>query len=260
MNDHTAFIEAIRANPADAPLRLVYADWLEERGDPRGEFLRLQSVLNELLSTGQDSANRRARSLQARLRDLRWAIDADWLAVIEPHWWEGEMDGVNWNTIEHAYGPAEDVPAALRAIAWGDEAEALGAFGELPNNLNHQGSIYPATGPAVPYVIEALRVTRAGPGVRAGLLNLLAGIASGASEATSTSDGGEEDEAGAISFCDVLAGVWRGGDLYLRLLSTDPDADVACTPLMSWAYWLDSGRTSRQPGSIAASTRWPLRY
>src|SRR5947209_1506964 len=36
-----AFLEAIEANPDDDTLRLIYADWLEEQGDPLGEFIRL---------------------------------------------------------------------------------------------------------------------------------------------------------------------------------------------------------------------------
>jgi uncharacterized protein (TIGR02996 family) len=40
-----AFIEAIRAAPDDAALKLVYADWLEERGDERAEYLRVQVTL-----------------------------------------------------------------------------------------------------------------------------------------------------------------------------------------------------------------------
>lgn len=35
------FLAAIIARPDDLP-RLVYADWLEERGDPRAEFIRVQ--------------------------------------------------------------------------------------------------------------------------------------------------------------------------------------------------------------------------
>jgi uncharacterized protein (TIGR02996 family) len=40
------FIDAIRANPNDLTLWLVYADWLEERGDPRAEQIRneVQSI------------------------------------------------------------------------------------------------------------------------------------------------------------------------------------------------------------------------
>jgi uncharacterized protein (TIGR02996 family) len=35
------FLRAILAEPEDSASRLVYADWLEERGDPRAEVLRL---------------------------------------------------------------------------------------------------------------------------------------------------------------------------------------------------------------------------
>src|SRR4051794_32448909 len=34
MNEETAFIRGLIADPGDRALRLVYADWLEERGDP----------------------------------------------------------------------------------------------------------------------------------------------------------------------------------------------------------------------------------
>ncbi len=37
-----AFHEAIRQSPRDDVPRLVYADWLDEQGDPRGEFIRIQ--------------------------------------------------------------------------------------------------------------------------------------------------------------------------------------------------------------------------
>ena len=40
-----AFIRAICAAPNDAALNLVYADWLEERGDERAECLRVQATL-----------------------------------------------------------------------------------------------------------------------------------------------------------------------------------------------------------------------
>src|SRR5688500_10922713 len=37
-----SFLARIAADPFDDDLRLVYADWLEEQGDPRGELVRLQ--------------------------------------------------------------------------------------------------------------------------------------------------------------------------------------------------------------------------
>ena len=45
MTHNEASLQAIIENPDDDAPRLVYADWLEERGDPRGEFIRVQCDL-----------------------------------------------------------------------------------------------------------------------------------------------------------------------------------------------------------------------
>jgi type IV pilus assembly protein PilB len=42
MTNDDSFLAAIIENPDDDTLRLVYADYLEDRGDPRSEFIRLQ--------------------------------------------------------------------------------------------------------------------------------------------------------------------------------------------------------------------------
>jgi uncharacterized protein (TIGR02996 family) len=47
MDNDEAFLRVIADNPADDTSRLVYADWLEERGDPRGDFLRIQRAFTE---------------------------------------------------------------------------------------------------------------------------------------------------------------------------------------------------------------------
>jgi uncharacterized protein (TIGR02996 family) len=39
------FLDAIAKAPDDEDARAVYADWLDERGDPRGEYLRLEAQL-----------------------------------------------------------------------------------------------------------------------------------------------------------------------------------------------------------------------
>ena len=38
MTPDEAFMQAIIESPDDDSLRLIYADYLDERGDPRGEF------------------------------------------------------------------------------------------------------------------------------------------------------------------------------------------------------------------------------
>jgi uncharacterized protein (TIGR02996 family) len=48
MRDEAAFLRTIAAAPADDAPRLVYADWLDDRGDPRGTFVRVQCALATL--------------------------------------------------------------------------------------------------------------------------------------------------------------------------------------------------------------------
>jgi uncharacterized protein (TIGR02996 family) len=47
MNDESAFLQFIMENPLDWDARLIFADWLEERRDPRSELLRLQHILTQ---------------------------------------------------------------------------------------------------------------------------------------------------------------------------------------------------------------------
>jgi carbon storage regulator len=46
--EENAFVQAVVEEPADEGLRLIFADWLEERGDPLGEFLRVRCRLARL--------------------------------------------------------------------------------------------------------------------------------------------------------------------------------------------------------------------
>jgi uncharacterized protein (TIGR02996 family) len=43
-----AFLEAIKESPGDDMPRLILADWLEEQGDPRGEYVRSQVLCHRL--------------------------------------------------------------------------------------------------------------------------------------------------------------------------------------------------------------------
>ena len=64
MKDEGAFHSAMLADPADVLLRLAFADWLEEQGDPRAELVRLTHTLTQSV----DVPGR--PELEARLRDL----------------------------------------------------------------------------------------------------------------------------------------------------------------------------------------------
>jgi uncharacterized protein (TIGR02996 family) len=61
-----AFLRAILENPdSDAP-RLIYADWLDEQGDTRGEFIRLQCRLAQLAPRDLLRATAAARAVTIR--------------------------------------------------------------------------------------------------------------------------------------------------------------------------------------------------
>jgi uncharacterized protein (TIGR02996 family) len=76
MGNELAFLQGIVANPADETLRLVFADWLEEQGDWRAEFLRLDATLRRAASGPTDAAG------WARWRELRSQLSPSWLAVL----------------------------------------------------------------------------------------------------------------------------------------------------------------------------------
>jgi uncharacterized protein (TIGR02996 family) len=44
-SQQAAFLAAIHDDPENDGTRLVFADWLEEHGDPRAEFIRVQCAL-----------------------------------------------------------------------------------------------------------------------------------------------------------------------------------------------------------------------
>ncbi|MHA1274122.1 MAG: hypothetical protein ACTSQP_01375 [Promethearchaeota archaeon] len=67
-----------------------------------------------------------------------------------------KLDEINWAEYEHAYGSAIDVPQCIRDLASQDKNVREKALHRLYGNIYHQGSIYPATLPAIPFFFELL--------------------------------------------------------------------------------------------------------
>jgi uncharacterized protein (TIGR02996 family) len=74
MSMHDAFLHDILAHPDDDAPRLIYADWLDEHGDPRGEFIRVQCALAQL---SDEDPHR--WPLQQREQELLREHEAKWL-------------------------------------------------------------------------------------------------------------------------------------------------------------------------------------
>src|SRR6476619_528897 len=69
MSEDEAFIRAIVDSPGDDLPRLVYADWLDDRDDPRGAYLRAE---RKAVVTGD----------VARLRQLAMELYPVWVARV----------------------------------------------------------------------------------------------------------------------------------------------------------------------------------
>jgi uncharacterized protein (TIGR02996 family) len=77
MTDEEAFIQAIAQSPDDDVPRLIFADWLEERGDPRGKFIRVQCEL-----AGMAPGNPRRPVLELRQRQLLAVHELEWVGLL----------------------------------------------------------------------------------------------------------------------------------------------------------------------------------
>ncbi|MEV8342671.1 hypothetical protein [Streptomyces niveus] len=86
------------------------------------------------------------------------------------------IDDIDRSALTHAYGPADDIPALLRTAGSPDAARRDPALDELISSLCHQGSIYPATTAAVPFIA---RLALEGRGGRLRLMWPLHGAAEG---------------------------------------------------------------------------------
>src|SRR4051812_49276538 len=91
--DRVAFLRAIAEHPDDDLPRLVYADWLDEHGDPaRAEFIRVQCELARL-----PAGDPRREDLLVHERELLKAHGHGWSAE-----WDG-LRGVAWEGFERGF-------------------------------------------------------------------------------------------------------------------------------------------------------------
>jgi uncharacterized protein (TIGR02996 family) len=96
------FVQTIRESPEDDAPRLVYADWLEERDDPLGEFIRVQCEFEPVRGVyGQprpDELRERERKLLLENKE-KWlgplaALEKEWEAGFEASFRRGFADSV----------------------------------------------------------------------------------------------------------------------------------------------------------------------
>ncbi|MCM4080260.1 HEAT repeat domain-containing protein [Paractinoplanes hotanensis] len=91
-----------------------------------------------------------------------------------------KLDDVPWSDLHHAYGPADDVPAQLRALRSDDADVRKKSLWSLFGTIFHQGTRYEASSHAVPFLLE-LAAAPATPS-RESVIELLVALAIGSDE------------------------------------------------------------------------------
>ncbi|WOT38628.1 HEAT repeat domain-containing protein [Streptomyces coeruleorubidus] len=135
------------------------------------------------------------------------------------------IDEVDWASLRHAYGSAEDVPGLLRGLASADQAERETALDRMYGAVHHQGGVYDSTLACVPFLL-ALAV-REEVRDRAGVVELLVSIG-GADGGGVGAGGGEFDGDGGGSgdlAAQARAVLRAGADVFVPLAG-DADAGV----------------------------------
>jgi uncharacterized protein (TIGR02996 family) len=141
-----AFLRDIKANPEDDTPRLILADWLEERGDPRGEYVRLECALARMQPT-----HPRWQAAYTRRQELWQRHATEWVGPL-PGWaWDRRPPGLGrgLGRLEVPVWEFLKAPKALaetEAYAWVEELVLSGMtpvrLGKLAASPNLEG---PAT-------------------------------------------------------------------------------------------------------------------
>ncbi|WP_137993350.1 PBS lyase [Streptomyces vilmorinianum] len=136
------------------------------------------------------------------------------------------IEEVDWASLGHAYGPADDVPGLLRGLASDDPAEREVALDAMYGAVHHQGDVYDSTLACIPFLLELV----ADPEVqdRGGIVELLTsigGIDLSGDDELDELDPDDEEFIPAANYAMAAAAVAAGADVFLGLVG-DPDPEV----------------------------------
>ncbi|MET9093903.1 PBS lyase [Streptomyces cyaneofuscatus] len=138
------------------------------------------------------------------------------------------IDEVDWASMEHAYGPADDVPVLLRGLASADPAERESALDGMYGAVHHQGDVYACTLACIPFLFE-LAVD---PDVqdRGSVVELLTSI--GGFDLDEDDDEIDEDEIeGAANYAMAAAAVTAGAGVFFELIADEDPGVRLAAPL-----------------------------
>ncbi|MFH9609991.1 HEAT repeat domain-containing protein [Streptomyces sp. NPDC017448] len=139
------------------------------------------------------------------------------------------IDEVDWASMEHAYGPADDVPHLLRGLASDDPAEREAALDGMYGAVHHQGDVYACTLACIPYLFELV----VDPGVqdRGSVVELLTSIGGFDLDEDDEAEIDEDEIEGAANYAMAAAAVTAGADVFFELVADEDPGVRLAAPL-----------------------------
>ncbi len=141
----------------------------------------------------------------------------------------GGIDEVDWASLEHAYGQADDVPDMLYGLASADPVERETALDGMYGAVHHQGDVYDSTLACIPFLLELV----ADPEVqdRGGIVELLTSIGGIDLDGDDELDPEDEEFEYAANYAMAASGVTAGADVFLALVDSDDRGLRLAAPL-----------------------------
>lgn len=139
------------------------------------------------------------------------------------------IDEVDWASMEHAYGPADDVPGLLRGLASADPTEREGALDGMYGAVHHQGDVYACTLACIPFLFELV----ADPGIqdRGSIVELLTSIGGIDLDEDDEEELDEEEIEGAANYAMAATAVTAGAGVFFELISDEDPGVRLAAPL-----------------------------
>ncbi|MFF9398143.1 PBS lyase [Streptomyces sp. NPDC014744] len=139
------------------------------------------------------------------------------------------IDEVDWASMEHAYGPADDVPAMLRGLASDDQVVREAALDGMYGAVHHQGEVYACTLACIPFLFELIvdpDVQDRGSVVE--LLTSIGGIDLGEDDEDEIA---EEEIEGAANYAMAATAVTAGSGVFCELMADEDPGVRLAAPL-----------------------------
>ncbi|MFB7912843.1 HEAT repeat domain-containing protein [Streptomyces sp. NPDC056061] len=142
------------------------------------------------------------------------------------------IDEVDWASMEHAYGPADDVPVMLRGLASDDPAERERALDGMYGAVHHQGDVYACTLACIPFLFEL--VVEPSVQDRGSIVELLTSIGGIDLGEDDEDEIGEDEIEGAANYAMAATAVTAGAGAFCELMADDdPGVRLAAPPALA---------------------------